>query len=165
MMRIRCNTDHAEASGASRRTFIKTSALALAATVAPAVARFAFAQAPRLSSDLDRLRSSSRILIRNAVVISMDRQLGDFANADILIEGDRIREVRPDIAASAESTAVVDGRDRIVIPGFIDPTTIFIREFCATSCRTAWSGPITCVTSTTSSPRLMRRAMFMPERW
>src|SRR5262245_57328717 len=85
---------HAEVPDASRRTFMTVSAFALAATVAPAAAKIAFAQAPRFSSDLDRLRLSSRILIKNAVVISMDRQLGDFANADILIEGDRIREVR-----------------------------------------------------------------------
>jgi cytosine/adenosine deaminase-related metal-dependent hydrolase len=106
--------------GASRRAFLKASALALGATFAPAAARLAFAQAPQATADLDRLRSSARILIRNAVVITMDKQLGDFADADVLIENGKIRELRPGIAVDADRTAVVDGRDRIVIPGFVD---------------------------------------------
>jgi cytosine/adenosine deaminase-related metal-dependent hydrolase len=78
------------------------------------------AQASRAPSDFNRLAASSRILIANAVVISMDNQIGDFANADILIEDGKIRKIRPDIAVDAQSTAVVDGRDRIVVPGFVD---------------------------------------------
>ena len=111
----------AEVAGASRRTFLKASAgFALGATVSPLASKGAFAQPAQASSDLNRVRSSSRILIRGAVVISMDRDIGDFANADVLIEGGKIREVRPGIAADPASTAVVDGRDRIVIPGFVD---------------------------------------------
>ena len=48
----------------------------------------------------------------------MDRQLGDFAKADVLIEDGKIREVRPDIAVS--DAATVDASNRIIIPGFID---------------------------------------------
>jgi 5-methylthioadenosine/S-adenosylhomocysteine deaminase len=111
----------AEAAGASRRTFLKASAgLALGATVSPMATKGAFAQPAQASSDLNRLQSSARILIRGAVVISMDRGVGDFASADVLIEGGKIREVRPGIAADPESTAMVDGRNRIVIPGFVD---------------------------------------------
>jgi hypothetical protein len=37
------------------------------------------------------------------------------AQADILIEDGKIREVRPDIPVSAESTALIDASERIVI--------------------------------------------------
>jgi cytosine/adenosine deaminase-related metal-dependent hydrolase len=59
-----------------------------------------------------------RILIKGAVVLTLDRARGDFANADILIEDGRIREVRPDIAAS--DAAVIEGENLIAIPGFVD---------------------------------------------
>ena len=51
-------------------------------------------------------------------MLTLDRQLGDFAKADVLIEDGKIREVRADIAAS--DAVVVDASNRIVIPGFID---------------------------------------------
>jgi 5-methylthioadenosine/S-adenosylhomocysteine deaminase len=53
-------------------------------------------------------------------VLSLDRQVGDFARADVLIEDGKIREVRPDIAVSGDAAAVVDATNRIVIPGFVD---------------------------------------------
>jgi 5-methylthioadenosine/S-adenosylhomocysteine deaminase len=116
--KVRCD---AGCAGPSRRTVLKTSVgLALGAIVPPLAAGSAMAQAARAPSDINRLSASSRILIANAVVISMDKQIGDFANADILIEDGKIREIRPDIAVDPQSTAVVDGRNRIVIPGFVD---------------------------------------------
>jgi cytosine/adenosine deaminase-related metal-dependent hydrolase len=58
------------------------------------------------------------VLIKDGVVLTLDRSVGDFARADVLIEDGRIREIRPDIAAG--DAAVVDGANRIVMPGFID---------------------------------------------
>jgi cytosine/adenosine deaminase-related metal-dependent hydrolase len=69
-------------------------------------------------AELDRLQSARRILIRGATVLTVDRQIGDFAAADILIEDGKIREIRPGIAAS--DVATIDGSRRIAIPGFID---------------------------------------------
>ena len=54
------------------------------------------------------------------MVLTLDRQVGDFAQADVLIEDGKIREVRPNIAVSDETVAVVDAANRIVLPGFID---------------------------------------------
>src|SRR5262249_50913389 len=93
---------------------------AVGAIVPPLAASSAVGQAARAPSDFDRVAASSRILIANACVISMDQQIGDFANADILIEGGKIREIRPDITVDPQNTAVIDGRDRIVVPGFVD---------------------------------------------
>src|SRR5579864_4359645 len=99
---------------ASRRRFLQSSAglLAGAATAGGALAQGAADQ------DVTRLMGARRVLIRGAVVLTLDRALGDFAKADILIEDDRIREVRPDIAAS--DAAVIEGANRIAIPGFVD---------------------------------------------
>lgn len=59
-----------------------------------------------------------RTLIKNACVVTVDARLGNFPNGDILIEGETIREVGPDIeAADAE---VIDGYGHIVMPGFVD---------------------------------------------
>ena len=52
-------------------------------------------------------------------MLTLDRQLGGFPRADVLIEDGKIREVRPDMAVS-QDMAVVDASNRIVIPGFID---------------------------------------------
>ena len=60
------------------------------------------------------------MLIKGGVVLSLDRQVGDFARADVLIEDGKIREVRPDIAVSGDGTAIVEAGNRIVIPGFVD---------------------------------------------
>lgn len=64
----------------------------------------------------------SRTLIKSATIISMDARLGDFLAGDLLIEGDRIVDVRPniDLGSGAAETEVVDGTGRIVIPGLIN---------------------------------------------
>ena len=61
---------------------------------------------------------ADRILIKDAIVLSQDDSIGELPRADILVEGDRIAEVRPDIAA--DGARVIDAAGDIVIPGFID---------------------------------------------
>lgn len=62
--------------------------------------------------------SSQRKLLTGGWVVSMDPALGDLRQGDLLIEGDRIAAVGPRIeVADAE---VVDARDMIVLPGFVD---------------------------------------------
>ena len=53
------------------------------------------------------------------MVLTLDRKVGDFAEADVLIEDGKIREIRPNIAAD-NAAAVVDATNRIIIPGFVD---------------------------------------------
>jgi len=57
-------------------------------------------------AELGRLQGARRILLKGGLVLSLDRQVGDFARADVLIEDGKIREVRPDIAVSGDATAV-----------------------------------------------------------
>jgi cytosine/adenosine deaminase-related metal-dependent hydrolase len=50
--------------------------------------------------------------------MSMDPAVGDFPQADVLIEGKKILAVGPNL--SAGGAAVIDARGRIVMPGFVD---------------------------------------------
>ncbi|MGY4331684.1 cytosine/adenosine deaminase-related metal-dependent hydrolase [Bradyrhizobium sp. LB7.2] len=52
----------------------------------------------------------------------MDDAIGDFSTGDVLIERNRIVDVRPsiDVGSSAAETEIVDGTGRIVIPGLIN---------------------------------------------
>ena len=59
----------------------------------------------------------SKTLIRGGTILSMDPQIGDLPRGDVLIEGNRIAAVQPEISADAE---VIDAAGFIVIPGFID---------------------------------------------
>jgi cytosine/adenosine deaminase-related metal-dependent hydrolase len=106
----------------SRRGFLQTSAgvLAAGAAVLPGAALAQGAGAPAADAELGRLQGARRILLKGGLVLSLDRQVGDFARADVLIEDGKIREVRPDIAVSDNAVAVIDAANRIVIPGFVD---------------------------------------------
>jgi 5-methylthioadenosine/S-adenosylhomocysteine deaminase len=104
----------------SRREFLKAGAgLAAAGAGAPALLGEARAQGSG-DAELTRLQGQRRILVKGGVVLTLDRQVGDFAQADVLIEDGKIREIRPNIAVAGDAAAVVDAANRIVIPGFID---------------------------------------------
>ena len=77
------------------------------------------AQSPSQSTDeLTRLRAARRILIKGAIILTMDPRVGDFARADLLVEDGKIRAVQPNIAAGDAFT--VNAAERIVMPGFVD---------------------------------------------
>jgi cytosine/adenosine deaminase-related metal-dependent hydrolase len=61
---------------------------------------------------------SERTLIKGGIVLTQDESLGEMAGADILVEDDRIVDVRPGI--SADGATVIDATGDIVIPGFVD---------------------------------------------
>jgi cytosine/adenosine deaminase-related metal-dependent hydrolase len=61
---------------------------------------------------------ADRILIKDAIVLTQDESLGELPRADVLVEGDRIAAVGPDL--SAADAQVIDAAGDIVIPGFID---------------------------------------------
>ena len=60
---------------------------------------------------------ADRLLLRGGTVLTVDPDLGDLPKGDVLIEGDTIAQVAPQIDADAE---VVDASGMIVIPGFVD---------------------------------------------
>jgi cytosine/adenosine deaminase-related metal-dependent hydrolase len=58
-----------------------------------------------------------KMLLRGGQVITMDDSIGDLPKADVLIDGDQIVAIEPEITADAE---VVDVTGQIVLPGFVD---------------------------------------------
>ncbi len=70
-------------------------------------------------SDATALPSAKkRILLRGGTVLTMDPSLGNFRNADVLIEGTKVSAVAPDLAVNGAE--VIDASNMIVMPGFID---------------------------------------------
>jgi len=60
----------------------------------------------------------SRLLIKSGTIVTMDRDVPDLPQGDLLIEGDRIAAVAPAIEAS--DAEVIDAAGRIVMPGFVN---------------------------------------------
>jgi 5-methylthioadenosine/S-adenosylhomocysteine deaminase len=61
---------------------------------------------------------TQRQLIKDACVITVDPVIGTLERGDILIEGDRIAAVAPDL--TADDAEVIDGTGMIAIPGLVD---------------------------------------------
>ena len=118
-----CGPDVSSAPAPSRRALLTASAgLAAGAAALPFLSDSARAQAAGANADglLARVQGQRRILLKGGVVLTLDRGIGDFAQADVLIEDGKIREVRPSVAISSDDAAVIDATNRIVVPGFID---------------------------------------------
>jgi len=103
-----------------RRDFLKTTAAGgAAAGLGLFAARPAAAQgddAPEDSGGRGR-----RYIIRGGHVMTMDPSMpnkGEFAKADVLVEGKLIKQVGPNLHAGG--AAEIDARGKIVMPGFID---------------------------------------------
>ena len=60
----------------------------------------------------------TRYIIRGGAVMSMDPAVGDFPKADVLVEGNKIMAVGPNLRAGGAQE--IDATGRIVMPGFID---------------------------------------------
>jgi cytosine/adenosine deaminase-related metal-dependent hydrolase len=100
--------------GASRRDLLTAGAGLGAGALAAGLTRAAQAQqagGPQPGGD------GRPVLLRGGVVLTMDPDLGDFEQADVLLDGARIAAVGPSIQADAD---VIDAAGMIVMPGFID---------------------------------------------
>lgn len=64
------------------------------------------------------LPERGHLVIRGARVLPMDPEIGDLASGDIEIRDGRIVAVGPDL--ETHGAEVIDGADRIAIPGFVD---------------------------------------------
>jgi cytosine/adenosine deaminase-related metal-dependent hydrolase len=60
----------------------------------------------------------TRTIIRNGAVVSLDPEVGEYDDADVLIDGGEIVEVGRGLTASADEE--IDASDHIVLPGFVD---------------------------------------------
>src|SRR5918999_2048952 len=92
-----CGACGPRAGEMSRRQFLCTSAAG--AMAAPAIAASMTTPAAAQQSPA----SGRAILLKGGCVLTLDRAVGDFEQADVLIEGSKISAVRPGItAANAE---------------------------------------------------------------
>jgi 5-methylthioadenosine/S-adenosylhomocysteine deaminase len=110
--------DHA-GSQLGRRDFLKAST----ATAAAAAGASLFAASPAAAQDGDKApqdsgRRGRRYVIRGGHVMSMDPAVGDFATADVLVEGKKIVAVGPNLRV--RGAGEIDARGKIVMPGFVD---------------------------------------------
>jgi 5-methylthioadenosine/S-adenosylhomocysteine deaminase len=107
----------------SRRSFLKASlGVAGSATIAPLLSNASIQSNQKDLQARERIERQThdprgRILIKGATILSMDPQVGDFLKGDLLIEGKKIIDVKPQIKASAE---VLDASGTIMVPGFAD---------------------------------------------
>lgn len=62
---------------------------------------------------------TNRTLIRGGHVLGIDPAIGEQRNCDVLIDGDRIVAVGPNLDAGSD-VEVIDATDMIVMPGFVD---------------------------------------------
>lgn len=62
---------------------------------------------------------ASKYIIKNTTVVSVDKTIGNLENSDVLIEGAFISAVGPNLEYG-EDCVVINGRNAIVSPGFID---------------------------------------------
>jgi len=114
-----CDERISRSHSASRRDFLKATA-ATGAAVAAGPNLFSARPAAAVGGDPteDSGRPGRRYIIRGGSVLSMDPKVGDFAQADVLVQGKKILAVGPNLHAG--DTDVIDARGRIVMPGFID---------------------------------------------
>jgi cytosine/adenosine deaminase-related metal-dependent hydrolase len=102
-----------------RRDFLKASTAAAAAAAGMSL----FAARPVAAHDDDDApedsgRRGRRYVIRGGHVTSMDPAVGDFVQADVLVEGKKILAVGPNLHAGGAGE--IDARGKIVMPGFVD---------------------------------------------
>jgi cytosine/adenosine deaminase-related metal-dependent hydrolase len=97
---------------ARRRDFLKTGAAGIAAAMMSPDSLASAAQ-----SGTPRTGGSNRVLLKGGIVLTLDRALGDFESADVLIEGARIAAVGRNLKAEAQT---IDASNMIVMPGFVD---------------------------------------------
>jgi 5-methylthioadenosine/S-adenosylhomocysteine deaminase len=62
--------------------------------------------------------AAKRTLLKNGTVLSLDPKIGNFMQADVLIEGSKIAAVGPNLSAADADT--IDAANTVVMPGFID---------------------------------------------
>ncbi len=113
-----CDAGLPQDHSGSRRHFLKTAAAGGVAASGLGL----FAPRPASAHD-DREPNGSgergrRYVIRGGAVMSMDPKVGDFPQADVLVEGKKIVAIGRGLHAGG--AAEIDARGRIVMPGFVD---------------------------------------------
>jgi 5-methylthioadenosine/S-adenosylhomocysteine deaminase len=102
----------------SRRSFLGKSMLLGAAGVAGYTGAFAHAIEPHVPPQDQGLPPQGHYLIKNAYVLTMDANLGDIQEGDVLVQNGEIKQVGQTL--SAAGAEVLDGQGMIVMPGLVE---------------------------------------------
>src|ERR1700730_5766022 len=103
-----CLEGKPQAHFGSRRQFLKgAAALGVAAA---GLNLFSARRAMAADPPTDAGRHGMRYVIRGGSVMSMDPKVGDFPKADVLVEGDKILAVGPDLGAGGGAEIDATGR-------------------------------------------------------
>src|SRR5213595_3858612 len=113
-----CDERIPQSQSASRREFLKGTAATAAFAASPNLFSAHPAAADGGDPPEDSGRPGRRYIIRGGSVLSMDPKVGDFAQADVLVQGKKILAVGPNLRAGGADE--IDARGKIVMPGFID---------------------------------------------
>jgi 5-methylthioadenosine/S-adenosylhomocysteine deaminase len=113
-----CDDGNPQRHGRSRRDFLKDTAVTGVAAAGASLFGPRPASAHGDDGPEDTGRHGRRYVIRGGSVMSLDPNVGDFPQADVLVEGKKIVAVGPNLHAGGAT--VIDARGRIVMPGFID---------------------------------------------
>jgi 5-methylthioadenosine/S-adenosylhomocysteine deaminase len=96
--------------GIDRRTFLKVTAAAASAAAAGCAT-------PGGLAGGGGLPARGEFTVRDAYVLSMDRSIGDLPRGDVHVRAGQIVAVGTGLKGGGET---IDGRDRLVMPGFVD---------------------------------------------
>ena len=132
-----CDERIPQSHSASRRDFLKGTAATAAFAAGPNLFSAHPAAADGGDPPEDSGRPGRRYIIRGGSVLSMDPKVGDFAQADVLVQGKKILAVGPNLHAG--DADVIDARGRIVMRGSSIHTTTSSRPPCAAFSPTASS--------------------------
>jgi 5-methylthioadenosine/S-adenosylhomocysteine deaminase len=102
----------------SRRSFLGKSVLLGAAGVAGYTGAFARATEPRVPPQDQGLPPQGHYLIKNAYVLTMDANLGDLKQGDVLVQQGEIKQVGQNL--NANGAEVLAGEGMIVMPGLVE---------------------------------------------
>jgi 5-methylthioadenosine/S-adenosylhomocysteine deaminase len=113
--------DEQQRAGVSRRGFLGAGAATVGAGVLGG-GLLAGPQVPAAEAATDAMprgsgKAGRRFVLKGGIVLSLDPNVGDFAKADVLIDGKKIAAVKPNLSTSAP---VVDASNTIIMPGFVD---------------------------------------------
>lgn len=61
---------------------------------------------------------TDKTLLKKGIILSLDKKVGNFLQADVLIDGAKIAAIGPNLKADGAET--IDASNMIVMPGFID---------------------------------------------
>ena len=113
-----CDAGYPQVQRLSRRNFFMTAAATGGVAIGAVLLGPRPARAQGVALPPDTGAAGRRYVIRGGAVLSMDSGVGDFAAADVLVDGRKIAAVGPNLDTGGTDAIEADGM--IVMPGFID---------------------------------------------